>query len=72
MGWYMVKSGLDERNFKEQSDVPRVSQYRLMTHLGAAFVLYSLFLWNALDVSYPAQKIEPVSFPFGFWNWNLE
>ena len=28
MGWYMVKSGLDHKNFEGPSDVPRVSQYR--------------------------------------------
>ncbi|RXG67526.1 cytochrome c oxidase assembly protein COX15-like protein [Armadillidium vulgare] len=61
MGWYMVKSGLDEKNFQEPSDVPRVSQYRLMTHLGAAFVLYTLFLWSALDITYPAQKIKQIT-----------
>ncbi|XP_046624472.1 cytochrome c oxidase assembly protein COX15 homolog isoform X4 [Neodiprion virginianus] len=33
MGWYMVKSGLEDR-FNGPSDVPRVSQYRLASHLG--------------------------------------
>uniref|UniRef100_A0A182TEF2 Cytochrome c oxidase assembly protein COX15 n=1 Tax=Anopheles melas TaxID=34690 RepID=A0A182TEF2_9DIPT len=56
MGWYMVKSGLEDR-FHEKSDVPRVSQYRLASHLGFAFVLYSLFLWSALDKLLPAQKL---------------
>lgn len=60
LGWYMVKSGLEDR-FKDPSDVPRVSQYRLMSHLGMAFILYSLFLWNALDVTYPAQKLKQVT-----------
>ncbi|XP_037799559.1 LOW QUALITY PROTEIN: cytochrome c oxidase assembly protein COX15 homolog [Penaeus monodon] len=60
LGWYMVKSGLEDR-FKDPSDVPRVSQYRLMSHLGMAFVLYSIFLWNALDVTYPAQKLKQVT-----------
>ncbi|KAK9719812.1 Cytochrome oxidase assembly protein [Popillia japonica] len=32
MGWYMVKSGLEDR-FHGESDIPRVSQYRLATHL---------------------------------------
>ncbi|KAG7156973.1 Cytochrome c oxidase assembly protein COX15-like [Homarus americanus] len=57
----MVKSGLEEHRFKEPSDVPRVSQYRLTAHLGSAFVLYSLFLWNALGVTYPAQQIKQVT-----------
>lgn len=56
----MVKSGLEKERFKEPSDVPRVSQYRLAAHLGTAFVLYSLFLWNALGIAYPAQKIKQV------------
>uniref|UniRef100_A0A182RPD4 Cytochrome c oxidase assembly protein subunit 15 n=1 Tax=Anopheles funestus TaxID=62324 RepID=A0A182RPD4_ANOFN len=56
MGWYMVKSGLEDR-FHQECDVPRVSQYRLASHLGFAFVLYSLFLWSALDKLLPAQKL---------------
>ncbi|CAL4094164.1 unnamed protein product, partial [Meganyctiphanes norvegica] len=60
LGWYMVKSGLEDR-FKDPSDVPRVSQYRLSAHLGSAFVLYSLFLWNALEFSFPAQSIKQAS-----------
>ena len=38
LGWYMVKSGLDHKNFEGPNDVPRVSQYRLASHLGAAMV----------------------------------
>ncbi|KAK7868339.1 hypothetical protein R5R35_013640 [Gryllus longicercus] len=57
MGWYMVKSGLEDR-FHGESDVPRVSQYRLASHLGLAFVLYTLFLWSALDHLLPAQKLS--------------
>jgi heme a synthase len=57
MGWYMVKSGLEDR-FQGENDVPRVSQYRLATHLSFAFVLYSLFLWSALDNLMPAQTLK--------------
>lgn len=60
MGWYMVKSGLEDR-FHGQSDVPRVSQYRLASHLSLAFVLYTLFLWSGLDHLLPAQKITQSS-----------
>nr|CAD7263088.1 unnamed protein product [Timema shepardi] len=56
MGWYMVKSGLEDR-FHGESDVPRVSQYRLASHLSLAFILYTLFLWSALDHLLPAQKL---------------
>ncbi|XP_046385485.1 cytochrome c oxidase assembly protein COX15 homolog [Ischnura elegans] len=56
MGWYMVKSGLEDR-FHKESDVPRVSQYRLAAHLSLAFVLYTLFLWSALDHLLPAKAV---------------
>lgn len=42
IGWYMVTSG-----FAERTDV---SQYRLMIHLGMAFLLYAMIYWTALDV----------------------
>uniref|UniRef100_A0A1B6D8M1 Cytochrome c oxidase assembly protein COX15 homolog n=2 Tax=Clastoptera arizonana TaxID=38151 RepID=A0A1B6D8M1_9HEMI len=59
MGWYMVKSGL-ENNFEDPNDIPRVSQYRLASHLSLAFVLYTLFLWSALDHLIPAQAMDTV------------
>nr|KAG5714197.1 hypothetical protein BaRGS_018414 [Batillaria attramentaria] len=46
LGWYMVKSGLEEK--PGPNDIPRVSQYRLASHLGSAFLLYTLFLWGGL------------------------
>lgn len=42
LGWYMVKSGL--------VDVPRVSQYRLTSHLGLAVAIYAYMLWLAIDL----------------------
>ena len=56
LGWYMVKSGLEDR-FHGESDVPRVSQYRLAAHLGSAFVLYSFMFWAALDLLLPPQVL---------------
>ncbi|KAH0822271.1 hypothetical protein GEV33_000520 [Tenebrio molitor] len=56
MGWYMVKSGLEDR-FHGESDIPRVSQYRLAAHLSLAFILYTLFLWSGLDHLLPAESI---------------
>lgn len=41
LGWYMVKSGLDEKSVQDLGGVPRVSQYRLAAHLGMAFAVYS-------------------------------
>ncbi|CAG5054631.1 unnamed protein product [Parnassius apollo] len=52
MGWYMVKSGLEDR-FQGPSDVPRVSQYRLAAHLSLAFILYSGLVAGALRILRP-------------------
>ncbi|KAH8272832.1 hypothetical protein KR018_002001 [Drosophila ironensis] len=52
MGWYMVKSGLEDR-FQDPNDVPRVSQYRLASHLAAAFVLYAFSLSKAMSLLIP-------------------
>ena len=43
LGWFMVVSGLKDR--------PDVSHYRLAIHLIAAFSLFGLVLWTALDLS---------------------
>lgn len=39
LGWYMVKSGLDQQ-ILENNGVPRVSQYRLAAHLSAALLFF--------------------------------
>ncbi|KAH8903165.1 COX15-CtaA-domain-containing protein [Coniochaeta sp. PMI_546] len=49
IGWWMVKSGLHDDLFAPGSH-PRVSQYRLTTHLAAAFVCYSAMLLAGLSV----------------------
>ncbi|KAJ2530357.1 Cytochrome c oxidase assembly protein cox15, partial [Coemansia sp. RSA 1937] len=51
MGWYMVRSGLKEGMRERDDDLPRVSQYRLTSHLALAYVLYAglaLYGWNVL------------------------
>ncbi|MEH6468137.1 MAG: COX15/CtaA family protein [Porticoccus sp.] len=53
LGWYMVKSGL--------VDNPRVSQYRLTAHLGAAVIIYAYILWVAfglLSINSPSSLIK--------------
>lgn len=42
VGWYMVKSGL--------VNMPRVSHYRLATHLAMAFFLFAYLYWTWLDL----------------------
>lgn len=49
VGWWMVKSGLKDDLFAKGSH-PRVSQYRLATHLGLAFTVYTSMLWNGLSI----------------------
>ncbi|TVY19880.1 Cytochrome c oxidase assembly protein COX15 [Lachnellula arida] len=49
LGWYMVKSGLKDDLFAPGSH-PRVSQYRLTAHLGAAFLCYTAMFWNGLSI----------------------
>ncbi|KAI8321694.1 electron transfer protein 1 [Martensiomyces pterosporus] len=49
MGWYMVTSGLEKELGERPDAVPRVSQYRLTSHLTLAYLLYaglSLYGWN--------------------------
>ena len=46
MGWYMVKSGLDE-SLAEPGETPRVSAYRLAAHLGTALLFYATSLNTA-------------------------
>jgi cytochrome c oxidase assembly protein subunit 15 len=41
LGWYMVQSGLDQKELDQRDGVPRVSQYRLAAHLLMAFTVYS-------------------------------
>lgn len=45
MGWFMVKSGL--------VDIPRVSPYRLVMHLGLALLIFSAMFWLALKLLRP-------------------
>lgn len=56
LGWYMVKSGLEEK--PDSHDIPRVSQYRLAAHLGSALVLYCASLWTSLSLLLPQHKVK--------------
>ena len=49
IGWWMVKSGLKD-DLLETGSHPRVSQYRLATHLGTAFVAYLAMFYNGLQI----------------------
>jgi len=53
VGWWMVKSGLEHTHVfgfdRPETDMPRVSPYRLATHLSVAFVTYGLLCWTSMD-----------------------
>jgi len=53
LGWYMVKSGL--------VDNPHVSQYRLVAHLVAAFLIYiyAYMFWVALSLIFQTDSKSP-------------
>lgn len=51
IGWWMVKSGLKDKNETNEVDkTPRVSPYRLSVHAGFAYMLYSMTLWQAMNL----------------------
>jgi cytochrome c oxidase assembly protein subunit 15 len=52
----MVKSGLME-NTESPWEAPRVSPYRLATHLTGAFTIYTLMLWTTFSVMFPTPPI---------------
>jgi biotin carboxyl carrier protein len=52
IGWFMVASGF-------QADRTAVSPYRLVMHLGMAFLLYGVLVWTALSLLRPRPLAEP-------------
>lgn len=48
LGWYMVKSGLQNNPF--------VSHYRLAIHLVNAFITFGYIFWVAQDLKFPSTK----------------
>ncbi len=63
LGWYMVKSGL--------VDNPRVSQYRLTSHLGVAVAIYAYMLWLAFDLLLARGDTAPKTEPKPYARWSL-
>lgn len=54
MGIVMVNSGLVD--FEDTHEMPRVSQYRLASHLGLALLLYVQFVWSSLNHLLPTPQ----------------
>lgn len=55
LGWYMVKSGLEERT--ENYSEPRVSHLRLASHLGTAFLFFSITALTAMHHLLPPDTL---------------
>ena len=55
VGWWMVRSGLEIPTAEQGGgyggyDIPRVSPYRLASHLTTAFVIYAGIVWTGMTV----------------------
>lgn len=55
LGWYMVKSGLEEKPVDYAE--PRVSHLRLASHLGTAFLFYSATFLTAMHHLLPPETL---------------
>lgn len=67
IGWWMVYSGLDQKQLDARNSKPTVSQYRLTTHLGAAFLLYSGMIWVGLELLREAKWMKNPSTALKFF-----
>ena len=63
IGWWMVKSGLVE-DPDNPMNAPRVSPYRLATHLTGAFTIYVAMLWTTFNVWFPANSVAKYAAEF--------
>ncbi|ODV81817.1 COX15-CtaA-domain-containing protein [Suhomyces tanzawaensis NRRL Y-17324] len=68
IGWWMVKSGLDEESLAERKSKPTVSQYRLTTHLAAAFLLYLGVLSTGFEILTENKWLKNANKPEMFQN----
>ena len=62
VGWWMVKSGLQERA-KDDFREPRVSPYRLAAHLTVAFSIYTVLAWTTLECMWAASRTAALAAP---------
>ena len=56
IGWWMVKSGLNEK--PDYQSRPRVSPYRLMTHLMMATTIYATLVWHSFSLLIKPTVVE--------------
>jgi cytochrome c oxidase assembly protein subunit 15 len=60
IGWFMVASGFE-------ADRTAVSPYRLVIHLGMAFLLFGVLVWTALTLLRPQPDAEPAPRALRAW-----
>tara|TARA_A100001015_G_scaffold301206_1_gene387732 strand:- start:882 stop:1535 length:654 start_codon:yes stop_codon:yes gene_type:complete len=63
LGWYMVQSGL--------VDIPRVSHFRLASHLFLALLLLQFIIWTFLSIDRKKIKFSRLSFFSIVWTFLL-
>jgi cytochrome c oxidase assembly protein subunit 15 len=56
VGWWMVKSGLEE-----SLDHPRVNHVRLAVHLGSALTIYSSLMWLGMNATAASKPVAAVA-----------
>ena len=66
VGWWMVRSGLEIPSAEQGGgyggyDIPRVSPYRLASHLSTAFAIYAGIVWTGLTVLQEAPRLAAPS-----------
>jgi cytochrome c oxidase assembly protein subunit 15 len=57
LGWYMVKSGLEDKQYEVYYGEPRVSHLRLASHLGTAFLFFSATTLAAMHHLLPPERL---------------
>ena len=63
LGWYMVKSGL--------IDIPRVSHFRLASHLSFALILLQYIVWTYLSINKTKLHISKLALACIVWTFGI-
>lgn len=63
LGWYMVKSGL--------IDIPRVSHFRLASHLSLALILLQYIVWTYLSIEKRVMRVSKLAFGCILWTFGI-
>jgi cytochrome c oxidase assembly protein subunit 15 len=67
LGWFMVLSGLGDQRDANGQLLVDVSHYRLAIHLCAAFAVFGLVQWTAMDLQAGRRSFVRAQGPAGSW-----